>query len=91
MKKREEEAGCTLSPVQSIIVPLISKDISKVEGIVFEDHNADGIQDIGEIGLPDILVPAFERGDLITAIVIPIKYRWKNIERKHKLMIALYT
>jgi len=56
MKKSEEEAGCILTPLQPTIVPLISKDISQVEGIVFEDHNANGIQDIGELGLPDILV-----------------------------------
>ena len=56
MKKSEEEAGCILSPIQPDIVPPISKDISQVKGIVFEDHNANGIQDIGEIGLPDILV-----------------------------------
>ena len=56
MKKSEEEAGCILSPIQPDIVPPISKDISQVKGIVFEDHNANGIQDIGEMGLPDILV-----------------------------------
>jgi len=56
MEISEEEAGCILSPIQPIIVPLISKDISKVKGIVFEDHNANGIQDTGEMGLPDILV-----------------------------------
>jgi len=56
MKLSEEEAGCILSPIQPDIVPPISKDISQVEGIVFEDHNANGIQDIGEMGLPDILV-----------------------------------
>jgi len=56
MKKAEEEAGCILSPVQPDIVPPISKDISQVKGIVFEDCNANGIQDIGEIGLPEILV-----------------------------------
>ncbi|MBA7571225.1 3',5'-cyclic adenosine monophosphate phosphodiesterase CpdA [subsurface metagenome] len=58
MKKSEEEAGCTISPIQPDIVPVppISQDISQVKGIVFEDHNANGIQDIGEIGLPDILV-----------------------------------
>ncbi len=56
MKKSEEEAGCTLSPIQPDIVSPISKDISQVKGIVFEDHNANGIQDIGEMGLPDILV-----------------------------------
>lgn len=58
MKKSEEEAGCILSLIQPGIVPVppISKDISQVEGIVFEDRNANGIQDIGEMGLPDILV-----------------------------------
>jgi len=58
MKKSEEEAGCVLNPIQPDIVPVppISKDISQVKGIVFEDHNANGIQDIGEMGLPDILV-----------------------------------
>ncbi|GAH12432.1 unnamed protein product, partial [marine sediment metagenome] len=58
MKKSEEEAGCMLSPIQPDIVPVprVAKDISQVKGIVFEDHNANGIQDIGEIGLPDILV-----------------------------------
>ena len=56
MKKSEEEAGCILSPIQPDIVPHISKDISQVKGIVFEDHNINGIQDIGEMGLPDILV-----------------------------------
>ncbi len=55
----EEEAGCILSSlIQPGIIPVppISKDISQVKGIVFEDHNANGIQDIGEMGLPDILV-----------------------------------
>lgn len=56
MKKSEEEAGCILSPIQPDIVPPISKDISQVKGIVFEDRNVNGIQDIGEVGLPDILV-----------------------------------
>ena len=56
MKKSEEEAGCILIPIQPGIVPPISQDISQVKGIVFEDHNVNGIQDIGEIGLPDILV-----------------------------------
>jgi len=58
MKLSEEEAGCILSPIQPDIVPVppISKDISQVKGIVFEDRNVNGIQDVGEIGLPDILV-----------------------------------
>jgi len=56
MKKSEEEAGCILSPIQPDIVSPISKDISQVKGIVFEDRNVNGIQDIGEMGLPDILV-----------------------------------
>ncbi|MEA2087421.1 MAG: metallophosphoesterase [Candidatus Caldatribacteriota bacterium] len=56
MKKSEEEAGCILSPIQPDIVLPISKDISQVKGIVFEDRNVNGIQDIGEVGLPDILV-----------------------------------
>ena len=56
MKNSEEEADCTISPIQPVKVPLVSQDISKVKGIVFEDHNANGIQDIGEMGLPDILV-----------------------------------
>jgi len=56
MKKSEEEAGCMLSPTQPDIVLPISKDISQLKGIVFEDNNANGIQDIGEMGLPDILV-----------------------------------
>jgi len=56
MKKAEEEAGCILRPIQPDIVPPISKDISQVKGIVFEDCNVNGIQDIGEMGLPDILV-----------------------------------
>ncbi len=56
MKKSEEEAGCILRPIQPDIVPPISKDISQVKGIVFKDHNVNGIQDIGEMGLPDILV-----------------------------------
>lgn len=56
MKLSEEETGCILSPIQPDIVPPISKDISQVKGIVFEDRNANGIQDVGEIGLPDILV-----------------------------------
>lgn len=56
MKLSEEETGCILSPIQPDIVTPISKDISQVKGIVFEDRNANGIQDVGEIGLPDILV-----------------------------------
>jgi hypothetical protein len=31
------------------------------------------------------------RGEIITAKVIPIKYLWKSIGRKHKIYIALYT
>jgi len=56
MKLSEEEAGCILSPIQPDIIPPISKDISQVKGIVFEDHNANGIKDIEEKGLSDILV-----------------------------------
>ncbi len=56
MKESEEEAGCILSPIQPDIIPPISQDISQVEGIVFDDRNANGIQDMGEMGLPDILV-----------------------------------
>jgi len=56
MKKSEEEAGCILSPIQPDIVPPISQDISQVKGIVFEDRNVNGIQNIGEMGLPEILV-----------------------------------
>ena len=56
MKKSEEEAGCTLSPIQPDIVSPISQDISQVKGIVFEDNNANGIKDIGEEGLSNILV-----------------------------------
>jgi len=56
MKLSEEEAGYILIPIQPDIVSPVSKDISQVKGIVFEDHNANGIQDIGETGLPDILV-----------------------------------
>jgi len=56
MKKSEEETGCIFSPIQPDIVPPVSTDISQVKGIVFEDRNVNGIQDIGEIGLPDILV-----------------------------------
>lgn len=56
MKISEEEAGCTISPIKPDIVPIVSQDISKAKGIVFEDHNANGIQDIGEMGLPDILI-----------------------------------
>jgi len=32
-----------------------------------------------------------DRGEIITAKVIPIKYLWKSIERKHKIYITLYT
>jgi len=58
MKLSEEEAGCVLSPIQPDIVPVLptSQDISQIKGIVFEDHNTNGIQDIEEMGLPDILV-----------------------------------
>jgi len=56
MKLSEEEAGCILSPIQPDIVPPISKDISQVEGSVFEDKNANGIKDVGEEGLSNILV-----------------------------------
>ena len=56
MKKSEEEADCILSPIQPDIVLPISQDISQVKGIVFEDNNANGIKDIGEEGLANILV-----------------------------------
>jgi len=56
MKKSEEEADCILSPIQPDIVSPISQDISQVKGIVFEDNNANGIKDIGEEGLSNILV-----------------------------------
>jgi len=63
---------------------------SEKKGIlVIKDETGAAVILIGEYNaLP---LPALERDDLITAKVIPIKYLWKNIERKHKLMIALYT
>ncbi|GAG70651.1 unnamed protein product, partial [marine sediment metagenome] len=57
--------------------------------IVTKDETGAAVILIGEYNaLP---LPAFECNDLITATVIPIKYLWKSIERKYKLMIALYT
>ena len=63
---------------------------SEKKGIlVIKDEKGAAVILIGEYNaLP---LPAFERNDLITATVIPIKYLWKSIERKYKLMIALYT
>ena len=51
MKLSEEEAGCTISPIQPAIVPLVPQDNYVVEGSVFKDKNANGIKDIGEEGL----------------------------------------
>jgi hypothetical protein len=56
MKKSEEEAGCIIVPIQSAIVPLVSQEYSVVKGSVFEDKNANGIKDVGEEGLSNILV-----------------------------------
>jgi hypothetical protein len=36
-------------------------------------------------------LPDLDRDKIITAKVVPIKYLWKSIERKHKIYIALYT
>jgi len=56
MKKAEEEAGCTIIPIQSAIIPLVSEENSIVKGSVFEDKNTNGIKDVGEEGLSNILV-----------------------------------
>jgi len=56
MKKAEEEAGCTIIPIQSAIIPLVSEENSIVKGSVFEDKNVNGIKDVGEEGLSNILV-----------------------------------
>jgi hypothetical protein len=57
--------------------------------LVIKDETGAAVILIGEYNaLP---LPVFEPNDLITATVIPIKYLWKSIERKHKLMITLYT
>jgi hypothetical protein len=56
MMLSEEEASCTIIPIQSAIVPLVSQENSIVKGSVFEDKNVNGIKDIGEEGLSNILV-----------------------------------
>jgi len=56
MKLSEEEASCTIIPMQSTIVPLVSQENSVVRGAVFEDKNTNGIKDVGEEGLSNILV-----------------------------------
>jgi len=60
------------------------------EGIlVIKDETGNAAILIGEYNA--LTLPACECNDLITATVLPIKYCWKSIGRKHKLMIALYT
>ena len=56
MMLSEEEASCTIIPIQSAIVPLVSQENSIVKGSVFEDKNVNGIKDVGEEGLSNILV-----------------------------------
>ncbi len=56
MKLSEEEAGCIIISIQSAIVPLVSQDNSVVKGSVFEDKNTNGIKDVGEEGISNILV-----------------------------------
>ncbi|MBA7549763.1 hypothetical protein ES705_42258 [subsurface metagenome] len=57
--------------------------------LIVKDETGSGMILIGEYNsqyLPDL-----DRGKMIITEVIPVKYLWKSIERKHKLMIALYT
>jgi hypothetical protein len=57
--------------------------------LIVKDETDSGVILIGEYNsqyLPDL-----EHGEIITAKVIPIKYLWKSIERKHKIYITLYT
>lgn len=55
MKLSEEETSCTIIPILSTIVPPVSQENSVVKGSVFKDKNANGIKDIGEEGLSNIL------------------------------------
>lgn len=57
--------------------------------LIVKDETGSGMILIGEYNsqyLPDL-----DHGKIIITEVIPVKYLWKSIERKHKLMIALYT
>jgi hypothetical protein len=57
--------------------------------LIVKDETGSGVILIGEYNSQ--YPPDLERGKIITAEVIPIKYLWKSIERKHKIFIALYT
>jgi len=57
--------------------------------LIVKDETGSGMILIGEYNTQ--CLPDLERGKIITAKVIPIKYLWKSIERKHRVYIALYT
>ncbi len=57
--------------------------------LIVKDETGSGVILIGEYNsqyLPDL-----DRGKIIITEVIPVKYLWKSIKRKHKIFIALYT
>jgi len=68
----------------------ISEGSTFVNGtLIVKDETGSGVILIGEYNAQ--YLPDLERGKIITAKVIPIKYLWESIERKHKIYIALYT
>jgi len=68
----------------------ISEGSTFINGtLIVKDETGSGVILIGEYNT--LYLPDLERGKIITAKVIPIKYLWKSIERKHKFYIALYT
>ncbi|PKP55666.1 hypothetical protein CVT91_15060 [Candidatus Atribacteria bacterium HGW-Atribacteria-1] len=73
-----EESPYSLEESTFINSILIVKDETGAGVILIGDYNAQY--------LPDL-----DRGKIITAKVIPVKYLWKTIDTKYKILIALYT
>ncbi|GAI77795.1 unnamed protein product, partial [marine sediment metagenome] len=68
----------------------ISEGSTFINGtLIVKDETGSGVILIGEYNTQ--CLPDLDRGKIITAKVIPIKYLWKSIEKKHKFYIALYT
>lgn len=57
--------------------------------LIVKDETGSGVILIGEYN--SRYLPNLERGQIITAKVVPVKYLWKSIERKHKIYITLYS
>lgn len=55
--------------------------------IILKDHSGNGGILLGEYGLSK--EEELEKGQLITARVIPLRFRWDSLERKHKLIMLL--